>query len=179
MIFQQATEAKKGTGGFCPTLLTDGSALASGAAARAGVTTTLAAAGDLAAVMVFETATFPSRARWFHAGNGDALLAPRRWPGAACAEVAIARTGQGCGWEGGRRSPSSGGTSGGAGGGGAGGWPKEAETSASNSSRSHSGSAQIRSADAVSASYVARSMPITLPGTCGSAARSMTDTLFI
>jgi hypothetical protein len=70
MIFQQATEAKKGTGGFCPALLTDGSALASGAAARAGATTTLAAAGDLAAVMVFETATLPSWARWFHAGKG-------------------------------------------------------------------------------------------------------------
>jgi hypothetical protein len=90
-----------------------------------------------------------------------------------------AQDGSGYGGEGGRRSPSSGGTWGGAGGGGAGGWPKEAERSASNSSRSHSGSAQIRSANAVSASYVARSMPITLLGTCGSITRSMTSTLFI
>jgi hypothetical protein len=49
--------------------------------------------------------------------------------------------------------------------GGAGGWLKDAEISSSNSSRSHCGSAQITSANAVSNSRVSRSMPITLPVT--------------
>ena len=50
-------------------------ALASGSAARAGVTITSAAADDLAAVAAFEAATFPNWARWFRAGNRDVLLA--------------------------------------------------------------------------------------------------------
>ena len=75
--------------------------------------------------------------------------------------------------------PGLGGTRGGAGGGGAGGSLKEAEISASNSASSHCGSAQIRSMNAAPASRVLTVMPITLPGTCGSVTRSMTDTLFI
>jgi hypothetical protein len=75
--------------------------------------------------------------------------------------------------------PGRGGTRGGAGRGGAGGSPKEAAISAPNSSASHYGSAQIVSANAACASRVGRSMPITLPGTCGSVTRPMTDTLFI
>jgi hypothetical protein len=75
--------------------------------------------------------------------------------------------------------PGRGGTRGGAGGGGAGGSLKEAEISASNSASSHCGSAQIRSTNAAPASRVQRAMLITLPGTCGSVTRSMTDTLFI
>jgi hypothetical protein len=50
-------------------------ALASGSAARAGLTITPAAAADLAAVVAFEEARFPNWARWFRAGNRDALLA--------------------------------------------------------------------------------------------------------
>ena len=50
-------------------------ALASGSADRAGLTITPAAAADLAAVVAFEEATFPNWARWFRAGNRDALLA--------------------------------------------------------------------------------------------------------
>jgi hypothetical protein len=75
--------------------------------------------------------------------------------------------------------PGLGGTRGGAGGGCAGGSPKDAAISASNSASSHCGSAQISSANAASASRVLTVMPITLPGTCGSVTRSMTDTLFI
>jgi hypothetical protein len=63
--------------------------------------------------------------------------------------------------------PGRGGTRGGAGGGDAGGSLNEASISASNSSCNHCGSAQIRSAKAVSAARVARLMPITLPGTFG------------
>lgn len=51
------------------------SALASGSAARAGVTIMPAAADDMAAVVAFEAATFPNWARWFRAGNRDILLA--------------------------------------------------------------------------------------------------------
>lgn len=50
-------------------------ALASGSAARAGVTITPAAAADLAAVVAFEDATFPNWTRWFRAWNRDILLA--------------------------------------------------------------------------------------------------------
>ena len=75
--------------------------------------------------------------------------------------------------------PGRGGTRGGAGGGGDGGSLKEAAMIASNSASTNCGSAQIRSAKAASASRVERTMPITLPGTCGSVTRSMTDTLFI
>jgi GNAT superfamily N-acetyltransferase len=50
-------------------------ALASGSAARAGVTITPAAAADLADVVAFEDATFPAWARRFRAGNRDILLA--------------------------------------------------------------------------------------------------------
>jgi GNAT superfamily N-acetyltransferase len=46
-------------------------ALASGA----GVTIMPAAAADLAAVVAFESATFPNWARWFRAGDRDILLA--------------------------------------------------------------------------------------------------------
>ncbi len=81
--------------------------------------------------------------------------------------------------EGGGVLPGRGGTRVGAGGGGAGGPLKEAEISAPNSARSHCGSPQIRSANAASASRVARVMPITLPGTCVSVTRSMTDMFYI
>ena len=50
-------------------------AAASGRAASAGVTITPAAAADLAAVLAFETATFPSWTRWFRADHRDILLA--------------------------------------------------------------------------------------------------------
>jgi len=50
-------------------------ALASGSAARAGVTIMPSSAADLAAVAAFEEATFPNWARWFRAGNRDILLA--------------------------------------------------------------------------------------------------------
>ena len=49
-------------------------AVASGRAASAGVTITPAAAADLAAVLAFETATFPSWTRWFRADHQDILL---------------------------------------------------------------------------------------------------------
>jgi hypothetical protein len=81
--------------------------------------------------------------------------------------------------EGGNGLPGRGGTRGGAGGGGAGGPLKAAEISASNSASTHCWSAYTTSANAAPASRVLTVMPITLPGTCGSAARSMTDTLFI
>jgi ribosomal protein S18 acetylase RimI-like enzyme len=42
---------------------------------RAGVTIAPAVAADLAAVLAFETATFPSWTRWFRASNRDILLA--------------------------------------------------------------------------------------------------------
>jgi len=76
--------------------------------------------------------------------------------------------------EGGGGVPGRGGTRG-----GAGGSLKEAEISASNSASTHCWSAYTTSANAAPASRVLTVMPITLPGTCGSAARSMTDTLFI
>jgi ribosomal protein S18 acetylase RimI-like enzyme len=44
-------------------------------ARRAEVTITSAVAADLAAILAFETATFPSWTRWFRAGNQDTLLA--------------------------------------------------------------------------------------------------------
>jgi hypothetical protein len=75
--------------------------------------------------------------------------------------------------------PGRGGTRGGAGGGGAGGSLKAAEISASNSASTHCWSAYTTSANAAPASRVLTVMPITPPGTCGSVARSMTDTLFI
>jgi hypothetical protein len=81
--------------------------------------------------------------------------------------------------EGGGGVPGRGGTRGGAGGGGAGGSLKEAEISASNSASTHCWSAYTTSANAAPASRVLTVMPITLPGTCGSVTRSMTDTLFI
>ena len=86
----------------------------------------------------------------------------RRWVGAVTGEVAAACPGRGWRRDGGLVRPGDGGVRGGAGGGAAGGSLKEAATSASNSSRSHCASAQISSANAVSASRVARSMPITL-----------------
>jgi GNAT superfamily N-acetyltransferase len=51
---------------------------ASERAGRAGVTIAPAAAGDLPAVLAFETATFPSWTRWFRVGNQDILLARDR-----------------------------------------------------------------------------------------------------
>ena len=65
------------------------------------------------------------------------------------------------------------------GGGGAGGSLNEAEISASNSASTHCWSAYTTSANAAPDSRVLAVMPITLPGTCGSVTRSMTDTLFI
>ena len=50
-------------------------AAASERARRAGVTIAPAVAADLAAVVAFETATFPSWTRWFRVGNQDILLA--------------------------------------------------------------------------------------------------------
>jgi GNAT superfamily N-acetyltransferase len=44
-------------------------------ARRAEVTITSAVAADLAAVLAFGTATFPSWTRWFRAGSQDTLLA--------------------------------------------------------------------------------------------------------
>jgi len=98
--------------------------------------------------------------------------------GPVAGEVTAARPGAGR-REGGGGVPGRGGTRDGAGGGGDGGSLKDAEMIASNSASSHCGSAQIRSANAASASRVERTMPITLPGTCGSITRLMTDTLFI
>jgi hypothetical protein len=122
--------------------------------------------------------------RWSAACLGDVACHAggerwRRCLGVVAGTVTAGRRGRGRSRLGGPVRPRDGGTRGGAGGGAAGGWLKDAETRASNSSRSHCASAQISSANAVSASRVVRSMPITLPGTCCSAARSMTDTLFI
>jgi GNAT superfamily N-acetyltransferase len=63
-------------------------ALVPGSAAAAGVTIMLATAADVAAVMAFETATFPNWARWFRAGNRDILLA-RDGAGAICATLLL------------------------------------------------------------------------------------------
>ena len=63
-------------------------ALASGSSARAGITIRPAAPADVAAVMAFETATFPHWARWFQAGNRDILLA-RDDAGAICATLLL------------------------------------------------------------------------------------------
>ncbi len=81
--------------------------------------------------------------------------------------------------EGGNGVPGRGGTRGGAGGGGAGGSQNDAEISASNSASTHCWSAYTTSANAAPASRVLTVMPIALPGTCGSVARSMTDISFI
>jgi hypothetical protein len=93
-------------------------------------------------------------------------------------KVIAARPGEGR-QEGGDGLPGCGGTRGGAGRDGAGGSPKQDETSASNSASTHCWSADTMSANIAPASRVLRVMPITLPGTCGSVARSMTDTFFI
>jgi GNAT superfamily N-acetyltransferase len=53
-------------------------AAAAGRAAGAGVSLALAGAGDLAEVVAFEAATFPQWARWFSAGQQDALIARDR-----------------------------------------------------------------------------------------------------
>ena len=50
---------------------------AAGRAARTGVTITLAAGGDLAAVRAFEAAAFPSWARWFAAARPEHVLLAR------------------------------------------------------------------------------------------------------
>src|ERR1700722_13972992 len=63
-------------------------ALAPGSSARAGITITPAAPADAAAVMAFETATFPRWAHWFAAGNRDILLA-RDNAGAICATLLL------------------------------------------------------------------------------------------
>ncbi len=44
-------------------------------AARAGVTMTRAASADLADVLAFEAATFPSWLRWFSVADHDILIA--------------------------------------------------------------------------------------------------------
>ena len=89
-------------------------------------------------------------------------------PGAGLAAGEVVTAGPGASRrDGGYGWPGRGGTRGGAGGGDAGGSLNEASISASNSSCNHCGSAQIRSAKAVSAARVARLMPITLPGTFG------------
>ena len=53
-----------------------------GRAARTGVTITLAAGGDLAAVRAFEAAAFPSWARWFAAARPEHVLLARTRTGA-------------------------------------------------------------------------------------------------
>jgi GNAT superfamily N-acetyltransferase len=63
-------------------------ALASGSSAWAGITIGPAAPADIAAVMAFETATFPHWARSFRAGNRDILLA-RDDAGAICATLLL------------------------------------------------------------------------------------------
>jgi GNAT superfamily N-acetyltransferase len=63
-------------------------ALASGSSAWAGITIGPAAPADVAAVMAFETATFPHWARSFRAGNRDILLA-RDDAGAICATLLL------------------------------------------------------------------------------------------
>ena len=55
---------------------------AAGRAVRTGVTITLAAAGDLAAVRAFEAAAFPSWARWFAAARPEHVLLARTRTGA-------------------------------------------------------------------------------------------------
>ena len=61
---------------------------APGSSAQAGITIMLAAPADVAAVMAFETATFPHWARSFRAGNRDILLA-RDDAGAICATLLL------------------------------------------------------------------------------------------
>jgi GNAT superfamily N-acetyltransferase len=63
-------------------------ALASGSSAWAGITIGPAAPADVAAVMAFETATFPHWAPSFRAGNRDILLA-RDDAGAICATLLL------------------------------------------------------------------------------------------
>jgi ribosomal protein S18 acetylase RimI-like enzyme len=63
-------------------------ALAPGGSAQDGITITPAAPADVAAVMAFETATFPHWARAFRAGNHDILLA-RDQAGAICATLLL------------------------------------------------------------------------------------------
>jgi GNAT superfamily N-acetyltransferase len=55
---------------------------AAGRAVRSGVTITLAAVGDLAAVRAFEAAEFPSWARWFAAARPEQVLLARASSGA-------------------------------------------------------------------------------------------------
>jgi GNAT superfamily N-acetyltransferase len=55
---------------------------AAGRAARSGVTITLAAGDDLAAVRAFEAAAFPSWARWFAAARPEHILLARTRSGA-------------------------------------------------------------------------------------------------
>ena len=55
---------------------------AAGAAARPGVTITLATSADLAAVRAFEAAAFPSWARWFAAARAEHVLIARSRSGA-------------------------------------------------------------------------------------------------
>jgi GNAT superfamily N-acetyltransferase len=55
---------------------------AAGRGARTGVTITLAAGGDLAAVRAFEAAAFPSWARWFAAARPEHILLARTRSGA-------------------------------------------------------------------------------------------------
>jgi ribosomal protein S18 acetylase RimI-like enzyme len=63
-------------------------ALAAGSSAQDGITITPAAPADVAAVMAFETTTFPHWARWFRAENRDILLA-RDHAGAICATLLL------------------------------------------------------------------------------------------
>jgi len=63
-------------------------ALANGSTARAGIAIRPAAAADVAAVIAFETATFPNWARWFQAGTRDILLA-RDGAGTICATLLL------------------------------------------------------------------------------------------
>jgi ribosomal protein S18 acetylase RimI-like enzyme len=69
-------------------------ALAPGGSAQDGITITPAAPADVAAVMAFETATFPHWARAFRAGNHDILLA-RDHAGAICATLLLDGPGAG------------------------------------------------------------------------------------
>jgi GNAT superfamily N-acetyltransferase len=62
---------------------------AAGRAVRAGVTITLAAAGDLAAVRAFEAAAFPGWARWFAAACPEHVLLARIRSGAVAGTLLL------------------------------------------------------------------------------------------
>lgn len=62
---------------------------AAGRAVRTGVTITLAAAGDLAAVRAFEAAAFPGWARWFAAARPEHVLLARASSGSVAGTLLL------------------------------------------------------------------------------------------